>query len=280
MSGEPILVGTVGDDREGERVKEIIRGLGMEINGIFTDENRPTTTKTRVIAHEQHVVRVDRERKIPLEPEITLKLLRFIQARISSVDAILFEDYDKGTLANGLFEKVKKIAPGKIITVDPKFDRFFNYKNVTLFKPNRGETEKAMGIRLEKEGIVESGRRLRSMLECDGLLLTLGREGMILFDNNGETRISHRAREIYDVSGAGDTVIASTTLALVANSGLMNASMIGAYAAGIAVAKVGAVPVTAEELINAINERREKRDERYALLSSQKGKNDRKIYIS
>jgi rfaE bifunctional protein kinase chain/domain len=228
----------------------------LEKDGIFYDDNRPTTVKTRIIAHSQHVVRVDKEDKKDISEEMENKILQFLQQRKNEIDGIILEDYNKGVLTKNLIKQVIDFANQNkiLITVDPKFDNFFEYQNVTVFKPNRKETEDALGIKLDsEEKVFEAGRRLKEKLNPEYLLLTRGEKGMTLFSKNGDVHtIPTRARKVADVSGAGDTVIATITMALAAGAEIEEAATIANRAAGLVCEEVGVVPVNRELLYNAL----------------------------
>jgi len=256
LGGIPVLVGVIGYDKEGTVIDALMEENDLEKDGIFYDDNRPTTVKTRIIAHSQHVVRVDKEDKKDISEEMENKILQFLQQRKNEIDGIILEDYNKGVLTKNLIKQVIDFANQNkiLITVDPKFDNFFEYQNVTVFKPNRKETEDALGIKLDsEEKVFEAGRRLKEKLNPEYLLLTRGEKGMTLFSKNGDVHtIPTRARKIADVSGAGDTVIATITMALAAGAEIEEAATIANRAAGLVCEEVGVVPVNRELLYNAL----------------------------
>lgn len=256
LKGSPILVGVVGDDPPGESLLRRLAEEGIEHGGVFIEEGRPTTVKTRIIAHHQQVVRVDRESKAPVSDETRRRMVEFVSETIEGADALLFEDYDKGVLDGGVVEILVGLAKskGKLTAADPKFDHFFEYIGVDLFKPNQREVEAALGVKLiDSQSVSSVGERLLSRLEGRSVLLTRGEKGMVLFQADQESmEIPAAAREVFDVSGAGDTVIAAATLALIAGATPEEAALIANYAAGIEVSKVGVVPVRFEELWEAI----------------------------
>ena len=256
LGGIPVLVGVIGYDKEGTVIDALMEENDLEKDGIFYDDNRPTTVKTRIIAHSQHVVRVDKEDKKDISEEMENKILQFLQQRKNEIDGIILEDYNKGVLTKNLIKQVIDFANQNkiLITVDPKFDNFFEYQNVTVFKPNRKETEDALGIKLDsEEKVFEAGRRLKEKLNPEYLLLTRGEKGMTLFSKNGDVHtIPTRARKVADVSGAGDTVIATITMALAAGAEIEEAATIANRAAGLVCEEVGVVPVNRELLYNAL----------------------------
>lgn len=256
LGGEPLLLGIIGNDNSGRQLIEILRESNFISDGIITDNTRPTTVKTRVIAHNQHVVRIDRERKTDISHTIEGKLLNVLQQNINTIDGIIIEDYNKGVVIKSLIQQLITLSnkSNKIITVDPKFNNFFEYKNVTVFKPNRKETEEVMGTRLRtEEDVVKAGRTLLEKLQAKNVLLTRGEHGMSLFESDGS--ISHvptKALNVADVSGAGDTVISTLTLALASGATIKEASALANFAGGIVCGYVGIVPIDADELRHAV----------------------------
>jgi len=252
LGAVPLLVGVIGDDSSGKQLHQIIRENNFSDEGILIDRSRPTTVKTRIIAHNQHVVRIDRESRTEISSSIQDNLLEVLRRHIGSIDGIILEDYNKGVMVQRLIKNIVTLArnENKIITVDPKFNNFFEYSNVTLFKPNRYETEEALGIRIKNDDdMTRAGTELLKRLNADNVLLTRGEHGMTLFENNGT--ISHvptKARNVADVSGAGDTVIATITLALVGGANAKEAATLANLAGGVVVGYVGIVPIKKEEL--------------------------------
>lgn len=252
LGGTPLMVGVVGDDDSGRALAAIVKESGFPGDGILVDATRPTTVKTRVIAHHQHVVRVDREVKHDIGEGIQSLLLDVLRRNAGSLDAIIIEDYNKGVVVKNLIKELVGFAKKNriIITVDPKFNNFFEYKQVTVFKPNRKETEEALGVRLTDQASVEqAGRTLLQRLEAENVLLTLGERGMTLVEGGGEmTHVPTAARKVSDVSGAGDTVISTLTMMLAAGGSIREASMLANVAGGIVCGEVGIVPIDAGEL--------------------------------
>lgn len=256
LGGIPTLIGVIGYDREGTVIDALMEENDLDKDGIFYDEERPTTVKTRIIAHSQHVVRIDKEDKRNISPEMENRIIEFLQSRKNEIDGIILEDYNKGVLTKNLIKRIIEFANKNqiLVTVDPKFDNFFEYQNVTVFKPNKKETENALGIRLDtEEKVIEAGRQLKEKLNPDFLLLTRGEKGMTLFSKNGDIHtIPTRARKVADVSGAGDTVIATITMALAAGAQIEEAATIANLAAGLVCEEVGVVPVNRELLYKTL----------------------------
>ncbi len=253
LGGDPILIGVVGNDIDGERLREVLSDMDIDDSGIFTISGRPTTRKTRVIAEDQHLVRFDREERTDVGEETRREILSFMMERRKEFEAILIEDYDKGLLNKEIIGKIMSDFGDLVITVDPKIENFFYYRNATLFKPNRKELEIAMGKKLLPENIGGIVRELKENLGCKNLVVTLGEEGMFVVGEDGEWEIPHKAKvEVYDAAGAGDTVISALTLSVAAGASIYESALIASYAAGLEVGKVGVVPVKKEELISSV----------------------------
>jgi len=256
LGGVPIMIGIVGKDAGAESLRTLVTEKGFPADGIVIDNSRPTTIKTRVIAHAQHVVRIDQEEKLDLNAETQGRVLTALENQIKSLDGIILEDYNKGVLTKGLIKSVIQLAKDykKPITVDPKSNNFFEYQRVSVFKPNRKEAEEALGRRLhtidDMEGAV---RDLLKKLAADNVLLTLGEMGMVLLERNGSpVHVETRARHVADVSGAGDTVIATLTMAMAAGATIQESASLANYAGGIVCGEVGIVPIEKDILIQTI----------------------------
>lgn len=260
LGASPIPIGVVGNDAEGQQLIELMRTLKFATDWIAIDDSRPTVVKTRIIANDQHVVRADRESRVSINSSIMDQILHAISCNIQDVDAIIIEDYNKGLLSKELIGEIIAIAKQnqKIITVDPKFDNFFEYKNVTLFKPNRKEAEAALGIKIGSIDQVEQACRLMmDRLACEVVLMTLGDQGMCLLTSKGEfNQIPTKARKVHDVSGAGDTVIGTLTLVLASGGELKEAVTLANHAAGVVCGEVGVVPIEPEKLRESLAESR------------------------
>jgi rfaE bifunctional protein kinase chain/domain len=256
LGGVPIMIGVVGNDAGAESLRTLIVEKGFPANGIVVDGSRPTTIKTRVIAHGQHVVRIDQEEKVDLNADTQRRVLAALENQIQSLDGIILEDYNKGVLTKGLIQSVIQLAKDnkKPITVDPKSNNFFEYQGVSVFKPNRKEAEEALGRRLHTlEDMEGAARDLLRKLAADNVLLTLGEKGMILLERNGSlAHVETKARHVADVSGAGDTVIATLTMAMVAGASVRESAALANYAGGIVCGEVGIVPIEKDILIQII----------------------------
>ena len=256
LGAEPVVVGVVGNDHWGKVFKNMLLEKQLTADGLIVDTSRPTTLKTRIIGNNQHIARVDREQTSPVAPQVQERIFRFIQEQIDRVDGIILQDYNKGVLVPQLIHRVIDLAQqkGTIITVDPKFENFFEYHKVTLFKPNKREVEEALATRLiDKNKISEAGLRLLHTLQAQAVLITLGEKGMVLFEKGDKISFSGtRARKVADVSGAGDTVIATVTFALAAGASMREAVTLANFAAGVVCEEVGVVPVARDNLIQAV----------------------------
>jgi len=258
LGGVPLMIGVVGDDAAGKELRAIVEGSNLPAEGVLVDPSRPTTVKTRVIAHHQHVVRVDKEVKEHIGAVSQGRILQVLKRHLDTLDAIIIEDYNKGVVGKGLIQELVELAKGsrKIITADPKFNNFFEYRRVTVFKPNRMETEEALGVRLrDQQSVEQAGRMLVERLEAESVLLTLGERGMSLFESNGTiTHVSTAARKVSDVSGAGDTVISTLTMALAAGATAKEASTLANFAGGVVCGEVGIVPIDRDVLYHTVLE--------------------------
>jgi len=254
LGAEVVPIGLIGGDNNGIILKELFEKHGFSSAGLIVDKNRPTTVKTRIIAHNQQVVRTDREDKSAISVNMQQKILGFFKEQLKDADAVILEDYNKGLLTPGLIEEVISLAVKQNVKVlvDPKYDNFFSYKNVTVFKPNRKEASDRLGMRIETENEARTAcERLLHQLNCEAVLLTLGEQGMILHERNGKyALIPTKAQEVHDVSGAGDTVIATIAIAMSAGASLMEAAVIANQAAGIVCGVVGIIPVDKDILHN------------------------------
>jgi rfaE bifunctional protein kinase chain/domain len=256
LGGTPFLVGMIGDDHPGELFTEMLAERNLDASGVVRDPRRPTTIKTRVIAASQHVVRIDNESKLDASSAIRERLVEAVRANIDTIDGIIIEDYNKGVVTGELIRDVVAIARErrKPVTVDPKFNNFFAYRDVTVFKPNRREVEESLGEKLKTtEDVERAGSRLLERLHADNVLLTRSEDGMSLFESNGTvTHFPTTADVVQDVSGAGDTVIATLTMGLVSGADVREACVFANAAGGVVVGAVGIVPIQPEQLIAAV----------------------------
>ena len=260
FAGEIYLLGLIGIDSHAKRLKELLAGEGIRLDCLVEDASYQTIVKTRIIAQHQQVVRVDRERKVGLSKLQTDKALAQLDGLLAQVDGVIIEDYGKGLLTQELIDAIvsRARAAGKIITVDPNPGNRLEWKGVTAIKPNRAEAFATIGTPagnpvdppITDTALLEVGRALLDRWESESLLVTLGEQGMMLFERNAEPfHIPTQAREVFDVSGAGDTAIALFTLALCASATPAEAAEIANHASGIVVGKLGTATVSPKELL-------------------------------
>ncbi|MBA7696712.1 Bifunctional protein HldE [subsurface metagenome] len=251
LGASPLLVGVVGDDGEGQWIKENV----PDSRSVFTDTSRPTTVKTRIIAHHQQVVRVDLEKKSPISAKMEKQIIKFIKEE--SFDGILISDYNKGTLSRSLVSQTLSYAKRKKIPVfvDPKLENFFHYSPVTLITPNHYEAARIVNQECTTDTQVEKvGHKILERISAPYLIIKRGEQGMSVFEKGKKVRhIPTVAKEVYDITGAGDTVIATASLALLSGSTIMDAAVLANAAAGIVVGKIGTAAVTAEELLSSLD---------------------------
>lgn len=252
-----LLVGTVGDDVDGATIRQELAVAHLEDRFVLSVAGRPTTSKTRIIARSQQIVRIDDEVDALLDGPDLERLGRVVREALTDADALLLEDYNKGALPPALIAVAMEIARqrGIPIVVDPKFRQFFEYAGATVFKPNRRELESALGASVD----LQNGNALPEVLarlKVDNLLVTLGAEGMVLVMKDGSTtHVPSIARDVYDVSGAGDTVTAWIGSALAAGASVREAAQLANFAAGVEVGKPGVATVSPEEVL-AVHEER------------------------
>ncbi|MCB0344887.1 MAG: D-glycero-beta-D-manno-heptose-7-phosphate kinase [Bdellovibrionales bacterium] len=259
------ICGVVGDDNNGKSMVSMLNDEGIDTEGVLVDRSRQTTVKTRVIAHAQQVVRVDREDTNLPDAPLRDGIAKVLGSKLKDVKGVIVSDYAKGAISPELFEKVREgYAEGILglagvpVVVDPKAPNFSMYHPASVIKPNRAEAEAASGIPItNRDDAVLAGKKLLEEWGCELVLITLGEDGMVLVSQSGgETvAIDTVAREVYDVSGAGDTVSAVFALSLAAGATPVQAAELSNVAAGIVVAEVGTVAVTAEELISQLQQR-------------------------
>jgi D-beta-D-heptose 7-phosphate kinase/D-beta-D-heptose 1-phosphate adenosyltransferase len=255
LNGKVIPVGILGQDLYGRMLAKVMRQRGIDTGGVIYDKNRPTTLKTRIIAHHQQVVRFDKEHTEEIAPLKRKALISFITKKIHQVDAVIIEDYGKGMITGPFLKQIIQIAKKarKPIIVDPKEKHFNYYQGVTALTPNRYEAYTAVGLDPHgKASLEEVGRKLLKRLKLDCILVTLGEEGMALFEKQKVHRIPTAAKEVFDVSGAGDTVIAVFALAIAAGAKYLEAAMIANWAAGVVVGKLGTATLDRKELLRAV----------------------------
>jgi D-beta-D-heptose 7-phosphate kinase/D-beta-D-heptose 1-phosphate adenosyltransferase len=257
LGAQVSVVGVVGEDDAGRRLLEHFRAKSAEVSGVCFDAQRLTTQKCRVVAERQQAVRYDRETAGPLSNATEKELLRRLEAELPRAEAVILSDYGKGVIAPRLLSRAITAARRREIpiTVDPKPEHFRRYRGVTCVTPNTSEAWACMHRtpKAGAEAVDALGRDILRALRSRGVLVTRGPDGMSLFEEHGKiTHIPTVAREVFDVSGAGDTVISTLTLALAAGAPLKRAAVLSNHAAGIVVAKLGTATTDVEELAEAI----------------------------
>jgi rfaE bifunctional protein kinase chain/domain len=259
MGGKASVIGIAGLDMAGKTLVDMLTEKGVDCNGIFT-ENRPTTVKTRVIAHNQQVVRFDREDSKYVGGTILKGLTEYIKSVGISHDAVIVSDYKKGMVSRDLIRGILGNAKsgksgtrgGLFVAVDPKIGHFDLYRGVSLITPNVMEASSGSGIEIRDEKtLFRAGRALMRKLGCAAVLITRGEQGMSLFEKRGVTHIPTVARKVYDVTGAGDTVISAFTLAHACGASMEEAAIIANHAAGVVVGEVGTAVASPEQLIES-----------------------------
>jgi D-glycero-beta-D-manno-heptose-7-phosphate kinase len=264
LGATPLMLGVVGDDPSGFTLKGIFTDLGFPLEGVVTDKARPTTVKTRIIAGSQQMLRIDHEMKRDISSETEDKLLGILEDNIGSLDGIILEDYNKGVVTRSVIKRAIELGKknGVPVLVDPKMQNFFEYQGATVFKPNRKEVEDALGIQIDSdEEIIAAGMLLLERLNAENVLLTLGEKGMMLFERiasdgtDGEpSKIPTMARQVADVSGAGDTVIATLAVCLACGMSVRESAVIANRAAGLVIEELGIVPIYGKQLVAALLE--------------------------
>jgi len=256
LGAEVYLAGIIGDDEYGATLRGELDQKGIYTYGVFVDGSRPTTVKTRVVAHHQQVVRIDREKAEPLQEGYVSKIIDFVKGAAREMDGIIIEDYGKGVITPRLLKECVPYARryDKVISVDPKEEHFRYYRSISVITPNNHEASRAVGFKIKDEkSLRAAGKKLLEMTGCRIVLITLGENGMAVFQKGkAMTHIPTVAQEVFDVSGAGDTVIATFTLALCAGADPVRAAFIANCAAGIVVGKVGIAVVSPHELIERV----------------------------
>ncbi len=260
LGAAPELFGVVGDDDSALRMRELLREQHVGCGGLITHSSRPTSIKTRIVAHQQQVVRVDRESKTPLDNATTAQLLEAIEHRLKGADAVIVGDYGKGVVTQNLVDALKEICSkrGVWLSFDPKPVHHLNLTDLSLITPNRKEAFELSDLPddtrhanpLSDLNLIRTAERLLKDLSPALLLITLGEQGMLLCRQGQKLiHIPTVAQEVFDVSGAGDTVIASFTLAIAAGASPLEAAIVSNHAAGVVVGKVGTAIVTPKELV-------------------------------
>lgn len=257
LGAKACVIGVVGDDDAGKKIRAELRGQSelQTDELVVTDSSRPTTIKTRIIAHNQMVVRADREHRAPVDTQTEDGIIAAVLGALRSAHALVVSDYDKGVITPRVLSEVLPAAYQRIpVLVDPKIRNFSSYRPATLITPNHHEALRMANIEEDSDaGLAAAGRKIQQQLSCDSVLITRGDRGMILLERDGEmVQVGTAAREVYDVTGAGDTVIATLAAALAGGASMIDAALFANQAAGIVVGKVGTATATIREILESI----------------------------
>jgi len=258
LGGSPILVGVVGGDPAALSLERELKARDVETDGgLLADPARRTTLKTRIIAHHQQVLRADEESRESVSAPVRDALWRRVEAALAEADAVLISDYGKGVVTPSLLDRLlpELARRGIPSAVDPKEEHFLRYRDVHVITPNVSEASQGWGRRIRTmEDLLEAGFELREKLGAHAVLITRGDEGMSLFTAEGHTHFPTRARKVYDVTGAGDTVVATIATALAARAPLPEACVLANHAAGLVVAELGTAAATDVQLIASLED--------------------------
>ena len=253
LGGQPYLCSVIGNDTTGQRLTESLQSIDVKTDTLIVDPTRPTTRKTRLIAHHQQVARLDRESREEIQREYTKQIIDMTAHMLPNIDAIIIEDYGKGVVTGELVREIVTLAmrQSKIVAVDPKTSHFDRYNGVSVITPNHHEAGASLHMTLDNhERLLLAGKQLLEKLQNDYVLITRGEEGMSLFERQSHmvTHVPTMAQEVYDVTGAGDTVIAALTLGLASGGNPADAVLLSNAAAGVVVGKIGTATSNLEEL--------------------------------
>jgi len=256
MGAKVFAVGTAGTGKAGQMIFEKLEALGIGTDGVISEPQRPTTRKTRVIASNQQVLRIDKEIKKNINADTLEKLVRIIESKIVNVDLIILSDYDKGLITKDLVQQAVTLArKHKVLTLaDPKSLDFFKYKQVSILTPNKKEASLAANMDIKSgKDLFTAGQKIMDRIKIERLLITCGQDGMVLFERGKKPYIiESKAQQVFDVSGAGDTVISLLGLGLATGATFKESAMVANAAAGIVVAKVGTATASIDELRQAL----------------------------
>lgn len=258
MGGKVYVAGVIGSDSIGKELLSELRGKKIETKGIVVEKGRPTTLKTRIVAHGQQMVRFDKENRRAIPPSSVNKILDYVKSLRGKIGAIVISDYNKGVVSKELIQGIKEIVEDTkiFICLDPKQNNFSIYKGAHIITPNHHEVQRAAGMEIHAGNDIEKmSEALLKKYAFPAMLVTRGEEGMSLFENGRKivhTNFSAQAKEVYDVTGAGDTVIGLLALGLAAQANMKEATCLANLAAGIVVGKIGTATVSQKELIEAL----------------------------
>lgn len=249
------VVGVIGNDRAGTQLRDAVQELSSQAGGhLIVDDSRPSTTKTRIVAHSQLVVRADREMRNPVHAKIEDQIISQLVVALRNADAFVISDYDKGVVTPRVLSEVLPLAYERMpVLIDPKLRNFASYRPATLVTPNHHEALRVTNTEEDSdEGLHKAATLIQEKLGCDAVLITRGDRGMMLIEKDGlPVYVETAAREVYDVTGAGDTVIAALAGALSAGATMLEAATLANHAAGIVVGKVGTATASRSELLDS-----------------------------
>jgi rfaE bifunctional protein kinase chain/domain len=254
LGAKACVVGVVGDDPAGQRLRTSLKQASplQSDDYLVVDEKRPSTTKTRIIAHSQLVVRADREQRSPVNGQTENRILESLRQAMQNADALIISDYDKGVVTPRILSEILPSAYARVpVLIDPKMRNFSHYRPATLITPNHHEALRMTNLEVDSDdGLHQAARLIRQDLSCDAVLITRGDRGIMLLEgDNAPVFVRTAAREVYDVTGAGDTVIATLAAALSAGATMLEAANLANHAAGIVVGKVGTATASGDELL-------------------------------
>jgi D-beta-D-heptose 7-phosphate kinase/D-beta-D-heptose 1-phosphate adenosyltransferase len=254
LGAQASVVGVVGNDAAGERLRTSLRQVSplQPDDYLVVDESRPSTTKTRIIAHNQLVVRADREERRAVNGHIEALIVDTLKKAVQDADAFVVSDYDKGVVTPRILGEILPSAYARVpVLIDPKIRNFPHYRPASLITPNHHEALRMTNLEADSdEGLHQAARLIREKLGCNAVLITRGDRGIMLLEGDGDpVFVETAAREVYDVTGAGDTVIATLAAALAAGATMLEAANLANHAAGIVVGKVGTATASAAELL-------------------------------
>ena len=257
LGSKACVVGVVGEDFAGERIRSSVldKSALQAVGSLITDNSRPTTIKTRIIAQHQMVVRADREHRTAVNGQTEDLIINAVKAAIENAHALVVSDYDKGVVTPRILAEILPLAYGRMpVLIDPKLRNFDAYRPATLITPNHHEALRMGGLEEDSdEGLKMAARQIRGRLSCDAVLITRGDRGMMLVEGDREPiNVETAAREVFDVTGAGDTVIAALATALAAGASMTEAAVLANHAAGIVVGKLGTATASATEVLDSI----------------------------
>lgn len=257
LGAKASVIGVVGDDFAGERIRSSVRDKSArQTDGeLVLDPSRPTTIKTRIIAQNQMVVRTDRELRTPVNGQTENQIIKAVKAALDTAHALVVSDYDKGVVTPRILAEVLPAAYGRIpVLIDPKMRNFDAYRPATLVTPNHHEALRVAGLEEDSDDTLRRAAQIiRQRLGCDAVLITRGDRGMMLVEGDSDpVNVETAAREVFDVTGAGDTVIAALGAALAAGASMAEAAVLANHAAGIVVGKLGTATASAKEVLNSI----------------------------